>query len=81
MPGVGFSRHPDPEETDDNQIHLWKSAGEGSSETHCEDHTVDIGLSSKGMTQVTTSQIDSWKDNPSVCDNCVEAVDDWYNSD
>lgn len=79
MTGVGFSRHPEKDATnDDNQIHLWKSVGHGSSKSYCGEFEVDIGLSSKGMTQVTHSQIDSWHENDSVCEECVEALDESY---
>jgi len=73
MPGVGFSHHPDADPTDeDEEIHLWKPTSDNNSETYCGEFSVSNELS--GMTQLTKTTVEKWKQQDNVCDECAEAV-------
>lgn len=80
MPGVGYSYHPEKSEAersnDDVYLHLWKNNGDGTSDSYCGEHTVEQEVT--GMTQVTQSRLDDWRDNPDVCDGCIDAAEERF---
>lgn len=82
MPGVGYSYHPDKSEKerskDDVHLHLWKNTGVESSESYCGEHKVDQKVS--GMTQITQSRLEDWRNNNNVCGECVDAVEEKFYS-
>lgn len=77
MTGVGFSRDPTKKViSEEDEIHLWKTISTEEVQTYCQEITIENKLNH--MTQVTKSSLDSWENNDSVCDECVESVRNMY---